>query len=116
MITTIPMTNDPNYTQVSRLGDIEYFMTFRWNNSEEAWYLSILNEDGSSSCKVKLVQGIDLLSCFSSTTGFPKGELWLVGGLDERMTLDDAKSDGGFSLVFIPKEDGSFIDFFIENS
>lgn len=109
----IPLSEEPNYSQVTTLGGIGYLLKVRWNTDEEAWYLTIANTEGDAGCTVKLLQGMDLLKPHSSSVGMPKGELWFVGEVGRRCTYNDVGEGGAFNLLFIAQNDGSMLDFLL---
>ncbi len=67
----------PFYTQTTSLDGVNYFLTFRYNTREQAYYLSIDSVDGA----VNYAQGIKLVSNFPLLQSYgdnPPGELMAV--------------------------------------
>lgn len=42
---TIPVSNTPNFTQVTTLSGRDYVLTFHWNAREAAWYMDVADQD-----------------------------------------------------------------------
>lgn len=38
--------SNPNYRVGSQLGERQYLLDIRWNTRDEAWYLTVLSEEG----------------------------------------------------------------------
>lgn len=101
MILAIPTSSDPFYTQITRLDGVAYELSFRFNQRELAWYLSIALEDGTELARgIKIVVGIDLLRRRKHDLRLPQGLLVAVTntnddsppgladlGIDRRVTL-----------------------------
>lgn len=83
-ILQIPTSPEPFYTQVTDLEGTDYLLTFRWNQREDAYYLTIALSDETPLVNgIKIVCSVDLLSRFADVR-LPKGVLMAVPlGVDD---------------------------------
>ena len=82
---------DTLYEEVVILENREYTLTFRWSTRDDAWYLSIYDQDGNSlALGIRVVINIPLLRRETKAT-LPKGLLMAVdlSGKDTEPAVDD---------------------------
>jgi hypothetical protein len=104
MAVIIPMFADPNYVESIKLDDKYYKVSFRWNSSEEAWYMA-MRMGTDFGFITKLVQGIDLLKPYNYHQDAPRGELWCVAE-EERLSFSsvDSENRSAFLMYFSENE------------
>jgi hypothetical protein len=92
VIYEIPITpTDPSFIQEVTLDGTTYRLTFRWNDRESKWYLTLTDlDDVVIVASMALVSGASLLRHVVDYTIRPPGELILVGVADRDNLGTDA--------------------------
>ena len=93
--------DDPFYVQTSELEGIQYTLTFRYNQREDRWYLTIGDVSGADIVKgIKLVTGTDLLFYFDKPA-LPPGKLYVISTDGEAPGLGELGVDRKAQLVYV---------------
>ena len=76
----VPTSSDPFYDQITSFEGVDYLLTFRYNQREDAWYLSIATAaDGVSQIEgIKLVTNWPLLAKRRAGRTLPPGDFLVV--------------------------------------
>lgn len=106
-ISIIDTENDGTaaYTQVTELEGVDYEFTFRYNQNDSHWYLTLRTDAGEQikGCEgVRLVQGGLPLKNVTDTNR-PPGELYIYGPSAEEPGLYDLGEDT--VLIYVPEAD-----------
>ena len=103
----IPISSDPDNTQVIVLEDVSYNLRIQWNTRDESWhaYIGLLGQDFK--IKFKMTVGLDLLNPYRGYDEVPDGTLAIIDterafgrvgrdnfGIDRRFELWYETSDG----------------------
>lgn len=105
MSSIIPTSpDDPFYTQISEIEGVDYTLTFRYNQREDRWYLTIGDSAGVDIVKgIKLTLGEDLVKYYDRL-GLFEGELFLVStGAQESPGMGELGIDRRCQLVYNPR-------------
>lgn len=94
------------FNQLTQLEGVEYLLQFAWSAREEAWYLTIADQDGNPLAQsLKLVLNVRLLRRFTSAA-LPPGVLFLADftgtGLDMTQPTDLGV---GYQLAYVTSDD-----------
>lgn len=74
----LPVFADPNYEVTVDLDRVTYRMRYKYNARDQAWYLDLLNQDGSlARGSIRIVEDFPLLRLMQ-TLDRPEGEIVVV--------------------------------------
>lgn len=88
-----------------QLGDATYTFRFKYNQTEDAWYLYLGLIGDTPRVKFKIVNGFNLLKPWQAYEDVPKGSLLVVDNdlVYGRPGKETFHSDGRFYLSFSPE-------------
>ena len=104
MISSIPTSQDlPFFTQVTTLDGISYLLSFRWNQRESCWYLSIALQDETPLADgIKIVCNVYLLRKFVDIR-LPPGQLMAIANNNDTSPpgIDELGQDRRVTLLYL---------------
>lgn len=109
MILTLPTFEDPFYSYAVSLEGRSYLLSFRYNQREECWYLTIAMSDGTVLLAgIKVLVGVNLL-WRRADNRLPPGQLYafVTGNNTEHPGLTDFGDTKRVALGYVTSDDES---------